>query len=112
MSPNFGTVSDLRAGDPAATAIAVFKQGCTNQSEATAQAVVAASVYRGLARIERTARSLQAVGTMQTSFNESSERPKLITMQIMTDERRPAVLARRVVPTLLLSARSREMSTP
>ncbi|KIG16287.1 hypothetical protein DB30_04747 [Enhygromyxa salina] len=67
MGPNFGTVSDLRAGDPAAIA-----------------------------------------------SSESSMRPKPITTQVMSDAPRPAGLAdpSRVRPTLLLSARSREMSTP
>ncbi|PRP93402.1 hypothetical protein ENSA5_43010 [Enhygromyxa salina] len=41
-----GTVSDSRVGDPAAIAIAVFEEGCINESMAAAEAAVAAQACR------------------------------------------------------------------
>jgi hypothetical protein len=38
----FGTVSDSRAGDPVAIALAMLEEGCINESEAAAKAAVAA----------------------------------------------------------------------
>src|SRR5262249_26351134 len=43
---NFGTVSDSRAGDPVAIALAMFEEGCINESVAAAEAAVAASTCR------------------------------------------------------------------
>jgi hypothetical protein len=43
---NSGTVLDSRAGDPAAIALAVFEEGCINESMAAAEAAVAAQACR------------------------------------------------------------------
>jgi hypothetical protein len=40
---NFGTVSDSRAGNPVAIALAMLEEGCINESVAAAEAAVAAS---------------------------------------------------------------------
>jgi hypothetical protein len=42
-STNFGTVSNSRAGDPVAIALAMLEEGCINESVAAAEAAVAAS---------------------------------------------------------------------
>lgn len=127
MSPNFGTVSHLRAGDPAAIAIAVFEQGCINESEATADAGVAA--YAG--RSPRAELALWFGGAWIRHSTTDEVRHAMLawpTSRCLFDEflergyRRPvaSARARRPRPTLLinvlmnvpLSARSREMSTP
>jgi hypothetical protein len=94
MGPNFGTVSHLRAGDPAAIAIAVFEQGCINQREGTAQAGVAASV-----RLDP-----------QAAFGPG--RPGSNVQVVSAMSAMSVMWTHAACPTLLLSARSREMSTP